>query len=244
MNTRADNELRPTTIEPIASAAAGHVMISQGQTRVICTASLSTDLPPWMLPRDGGPATRGWVTAEYAMMPGSTPQRKRRGGDSRGTEIQRLIARVLRAAVDLERMPGVLITCDCDVLVADGGTRTASITGAYVALAQALLTARHKGMIENDPIDTPVAAVSVGIVDGRPVLDLDYPLDVNAEVDMNVAMNGRGEYVEVQGTAEGAAFCRDRLNALLDLAEAGIGRLLEVQEGAIQNAKFKMQNAE
>ena len=226
---RPADELRPTTIEPHPSAAAGSVLISQGQTRVICTASVSTDLPPWMLPRDGSPPTRGWVTAEYAMMPGSTPQRKRRGPDSRGTEIQRLIARCLRAAVDLTALPGVMITCDCDVLVADGGTRTASITGAFVALSQAIAQAKRDDLIAGDPIASHIAAVSVGIVDGEPCLDLDYELDVNAQVDMNV----RGEFVEVQGTAEGATFSRGRLDDLLDLAAKGIERLIEIQRNAV-----------
>jgi ribonuclease PH len=227
--------MRPVHIEDFPSAAAGSVLIRQGDTRVLCTAALETDLPKWL--KDSGtpgqgPA-RGWVSAEYAMLPGSTPQRKKRGPDSRATEIQRLIGRVLRAAVDLEKMPGVLVTCDCDVIVADGGTRTAAITGAFVALARAIAQARAQGLIAANPIRGPVAAVSVGIVAGRRVLDLDYALDVRAEVDLNVAMNHRGELVEVQGTAEGHPFTRADLDKLLDLAASGIRRLLRLQRAAL-----------
>lgn len=225
---RRPNELRPTKIQRYPTAAAGGVMITQGTTRVLCTASIAQDLPRWMQGASGSNA-RGWVTAEYAMLPGSTPDRKRRGSDSRGTEIQRLIGRCLRAAVDLEKMPGLMVTCDCDVLVADGGTRTASITGAFVALAQAIGQARRTGLIKKNPIRGPVAAVSVGIVEGRHWLDLDYALDVNAHVDMNVAMDHRGRYIEVQGTAEGAAFSRDELDRLLELAGAGIRKLIRLQ---------------
>ena len=227
--------MRPVTIEDFPSAAAGSVLISQGRTRVLCTAAIETELPKW-LQNSGGkgqPPTRGWVSAEYAMLPGATPDRKKRGTDSRGTEIQRLIGRVLRAAVDLEKMPGVMITCDCDVLVADGGTRTASITGAFVALSQAVALAGQKGMIPRDPIRGPVAAVSVGIVAGKRVLDLDYALDVEADVDLNVAMNHRGELVEVQGTAEGQPFSRADLDHLLDLAARGIKQLIGVQRAAL-----------
>lgn len=225
--------MRPVTIEPFATAAPGSVVIAQGDTRVLCTASIAEDPPKW-LPRDEeGNYVKGWVTAEYNMLPGSTPDRKRRGPDSRGTEIQRLIGRSLRAAVDLEGMPGVAITCDCDVLRADGGTRTASITGAYVALALAVAAARDRGLIAADPMLSPVAAVSVGIIDGQPVLDLDYELDVRAEVDMNVAMNARGQFVEVQGTAEHGLFDRPQLDAMLDLARKGIEGLIAVQSEAL-----------
>lgn len=232
---RKANQLRPVTIEPFPAAAPGSVVITQGYTRVLCTASIASEVPRWLIDKATGEATRGWVTAEYSMLPGSTPDRKRRGGDSRGTEIQRLIARVLRAAVDLDKMPGLMITCDCDVLVADGGTRTASITGAFVALAQAIAYARDEGMIVGKPIRGPVAAVSVGVVDGRAYLDLDYPLDARAEVDMNVAMNHRGEFVEVQGTGEGGTFSRDSLDELLDLATAGIRKLIRIQRAAIKS---------
>lgn len=233
---RKTNQLRPVTIEPFPAAAPGSVVITQGNTRILCTASIASEVPRWLIDRETGEPSRGWVTAEYNMLPGSTPDRKRRGADSRGTEIQRLIARVLRAAVDLEKMPGLMITCDCDVLVADGGTRTASITGAFVALAQAIQHARDTDMIKQDPIIGPVAAVSVGVIDGKAHLDLDYPLDVRAEVDMNVAMNHRGEFVEVQGTGEAGTFARAALDELLDLATAGIRKLIRVQRAAIKGS--------
>lgn len=229
---RRANELRPVTIEPFPRRGAtspGSVMITQGGTRVLCTASVSTDLPRWLAPPKGEVPTRGWVTAEYAMLPGSTPDRVRRGPNSRATEIQRLIGRVLRAAVDMERMPGLLVTCDCDVISADGGTRTASITGAYVALVQALAWARSQNLLAKDPLHGPVAAVSVGIIDGKAYLDLDYDLDVRAEVDMNVAMNHRGQFIEVQGTGEKGTFSREQLDVLLDLAGKGIRKLMRVQ---------------
>ena len=227
--TRKPSELRPVNIEPFPSAAAASVVITQGETRVLCTASLSTDVPKFLCDKVTGEPLRGWVTAEYSMLPGSTRDRKKRGPDSRGTEIQRLIGRVLRAAVDLEKMPGLVVTCDCDVLVADGGTRTASITGVYVALAQALAHARGAGLISRDPINGPVAAVSVGIIDGVAHLDLDYPLDSRADVDMNVAMNHKGEFIEIQGTGEGGTFSRDQLDELLALAGKGIRQLMKVQ---------------
>lgn len=231
---RAD-QLRSVTIEPYPTAAPGSVVITQGQTRVLCTASLSTDVPPF-IPRDeDGVAERGWVTAEYAMLPGSTPDRKRRGTDSRATEIKRLIGRSLRAAVDMNKMPGLAITCDCDVLHADGGTRTASITGAYVALARAVEAARRDGLIQRNPLIGPVAAVSVGVVDGKAYLDLDYELDVRAEVDMNVAMNHRRQFIEIQGTGEDNTFSRDQLNKLIDLAERGIRKLVQTQRAALRD---------
>jgi ribonuclease PH len=171
------------------------------------------------------------------MLPGSTPQRKKRGPDSRATEIQRLIGRSLRAAVDLKKMPGITVTCDCDVLVADGGTRTASITAAFVALGLALGYARKRRLIDRDPIKGPVAAVSVGLIDGRPYLDLDYELDIRAQVDMNVAMNHKFEFVEVQGTAERATFQRTELSELLDLATTGIRKLMRVQRAALRTSR-------
>ncbi len=232
--TRKPTELRTTTIKPYPTAAAGSVMIEAGKTKVLCTASISKDPPKWLPRDDDGNFVSGWVTAEYNMMPGSTPDRKRRGPDSRGTEIQRLIGRVLRASVDMDKMPGVAITCDCDVVVADGGTRTASITGAWVALSQAIGQAKKEGLIKGEPRLGPVAAVSVGIIDGKPTLDLDYPLDVRAEVDMNVAMNHRGDFIEVQGTGEKGTFSRGELDALLDLAGKGIRRLIKVQREAVK----------
>ncbi|MEM6333546.1 MAG: ribonuclease PH [Planctomycetota bacterium] len=232
---RKANQLRDVTIEPFETNAAGSVVIAAGDTRVLCTASIA-DTPPRWLPRDPetGAFTRGWVTAEYNMLPGSTPDRMRRGPNSRATEIQRLIGRSLRAAVDLGKLPGVAITVDCDVLRADGGTRTAAITGGYVALCQAIDFARAEGMIEKNPLTNQVAAVSVGVVDGKPCLDLDYPLDSAAEVDMNVVMTGKGQYVEVQGTGEDGTFDRAQLDALLDLAGKGIRKLMKVQKGALQ----------
>lgn len=229
---RPADQLRPFSFAEIESMAAGAVMAVAGQTRVICTASLS-EAPRW-IPRDGqGRPRHGWVTAEYAMMPGSTPERQRRGPGSRATEIQRLIARSLRAAVDLEKMPGVSVTCDCDVLVADGGTRTAAITGACVALRRALRAAQADGRLAEDPWLGNVAAVSVGMVAGQPTLDLDYPLDSSAQVDMNVVMNQAGRFIEVQGTGEKSDFGRAELDAMLDLAEAGVRRLLALQEEAL-----------
>ena len=225
--------MRPVTIEPFPAAASGSVVITQGQTRVLCTASIADETPRWIQRDEQGNPVHGWVTAEYAMLPGSTPDRARRGPNSRGTEIQRLIGRVLRAAVDLDKMPGLAVTCDCDVLYADGGTRTASITGAYVALAQALAAARADGRLKANPLHGPVAAVSVGMIDGQPTLDLDYPLDVRAEVDLNVAMNHRGRFIEVQGTGEKGTFSRDQLDAMLDLAGKGIKQLMSVQRGVL-----------
>ncbi len=230
---RTEAGLRPTTIEAYPTGAPGSVMITQGQTKVLCTTSLSTDVPPWLIDKTTGQAWHGWVTAEYAMLPGSTPQRKKRGPDSRGTEIQRLIGRALRASVDLNLMAGIVCTCDCDVIVADGGTRTASITGAFVSLAQAIGVARTKELIASDPIIGPVAAISVGIVDGEPYVDLDYELDVNADVDMNVAMNHQGEFVEVQATGEKGTLSRDQLNTLLDLATSAVRELFEIQRNAM-----------
>lgn len=232
---RRSNQLRPITITPYPTAAAGSVIIEQGNTRVLCTASIAQDVPKWLIDRATGQATRGWVTAEYNMMPGSTPDRIRRGPNSRATEIQRLIGRTLRAAVDLDKMPGLAITCDCDVLVADGGTRTASITGAFVALAQAIGVARQQQLIKTNPILGPVAAVSVGVIDNQTYLDLDYPLDVRAEVDMNVAMNLKGEFVEVQGTGEQGTFSRKQLDEMLDLASKGIRKLIKLQRTTLRD---------
>lgn len=232
---RRDDQLRPVTIQRhYPTAAPGSVLITCGQTRVICTASVQTDLPGWLADAD---PPRGWVTAEYSMMPGSTPDRQSRRPTSRATEIQRLIGRSLRAAVDLEKMPGLQITCDCDVLYADGGTRTASITGAYVALADALAEARRRELISADPLRGPIAAVSVGVVDGRCVLDLDYALDSRAQVDLNVVMNHRGAFVEVQGTGEAGVFSRDQLDTMLNLAGRGIRKLVAAQRKALRESQ-------
>ena len=236
---RRANQMRAVRLERnFPSAAAGSAMIAMGETRVLCTASISEQPPRW-LPRDPetGAFTRGWVTAEYNMLPGSVPDRMRRGPNSRATEIQRLIGRSLRAAVDLDKMPGLAITCDCDVLLADGGTRTAAITGAYVALAQAIAKARDQKLIDRNPLIGPIAAVSVGIVGGRAMLDLDYDLDSRADVDMNVVMNHRRQFVELQGTAEAAAFDRDQLDRMLLLAATGIRKLIAEQRKALRTQK-------
>lgn len=224
---RPSDALRPVTIEPFDTAAAGSVLISQGGTRVLCTASLAAEAPKWVEQDAVGRPVHGWVTADYSMLPGSTPDRKRRGPDGRATEIGRLIGRSLRAAVDLRRMPGITVSVDCDVLKADGGTRTAAITGGFIALRQALAVARERRLIGDDPILSPVAAVSVGLIDGTAFLDLDYDLDSRADTDLNVVMNGAGRFIEVQGTAERAPFSREELDTLLDLAAGGIGKLLD-----------------
>lgn len=225
---RKSNELRDVRIERNAlTRAPGSVLFEAGNTRLLCTATISTDLPPWMRSQE---EPRGWITAEYNMLPASVaPDRKARKQDGRGTEIQRLIARVLRAAVDLKKMPGLLVTCDCEVLAADGGTRTAAITGAWIALADALEHAKAVGILAQDPLIGQVAAVSVGIVNGTAHLDLDYALDSRALVDMNVAMNSSEQFIEVQGTGEAGTFSRQEMDALLDLATRGIKQLMELQ---------------
>lgn len=227
---RRPDQLRPVTFERDYTVfAAGSVLVRMGRTVVLCTASVANDVPRWL--RDTG---RGWVTAEYSMLPGSSPERvdreAARGRQSgRTVEIQRLIGRSLRAVVDLSALPERQITVDCDVLQADGGTRTASICGAYVALADACSRLQAGGELATNPLKEACAAVSVGIIDGVPMLDLAYVEDSRAEVDMNVVMTASGRFVEVQGTAEGAAFSRRELDVLLGLAEAGIGSLLAAQ---------------
>lgn len=235
LSNRKRTAMRDVTIKPFASNAAGSVMIEQGNTHVLCTASIASDPPRWIEKDPMGLPLHGWVTAEYNMLPGSTPDRKRRGPDSRSTEIQRLIGRSLRAAVNLDKMPGVAITCDCDVIQADGGTRTASITGAFVALAQAIQHARDEGLIRKNPIAGPVAAISVGVVEGKSYLDLDYQLDVRADVDMNVVMNHKGRFVELQGTGEhGQTFDKNELDTLLKMADKGIRQLMKIQREALK----------
>ena len=231
MTDRPHDELRPVTLElGFTNSTPGSVLISMGRTRVLCTASVEEDVPRWL--RESG---KGWVTAEYAMLPGSSNRRVRRDHVSggRAKEISRLIGRALRAAVDLKVMGEAMVRVDCDVIEADGGTRTAAITGAWVALHQALEDAVAREVVPRNPIIDEVAAVSVGIVDGEKVLDLDYEGDVGAEVDMNVVMSGRGLLVEVQGTAEGAPFSRNDLEELLDLASSGIAELHDMQRGAV-----------
>jgi ribonuclease PH len=229
---RAADQLRPISIvRSFTRHAEGSVLVSYGDTRVLCTASVEERGPAWK--KDGG-----WVTAEYGMLPRATHTRGRREAaqgkqSGRTQEIQRLIGRSLRAVVDLSALGGFSITVDCDVLQADGGTRTASITGAYVALVDAVAAMRKKGQIKTNPIHGQVAAVSVGIHAGAPVLDLDYIEDSACECDMNVVMNEAGHFIEVQGTAEGHAFRRDELDKLLDFASKGINELLAAQREAL-----------
>lgn len=230
---RPADALRPWTIEPAPfGAAPGRVIVSAGRTIVLCTASVAEEVPPWM--KGEG---RGWVTAEYNMLPGSTAPRKSRDRsgkvDGRTTEIQRLIGRSLRAVIDLDALGERSVTVDCDVLEADGGTRTAAITGAYVALARALATLEE---LEADPLRDAVAAVSVGIVEGRPTLDLNYDQDFAAAVDMNVVMTGAGKFVEIQGTGEEAAFDDAELAALIALAKSGIAQLSALQAAAMSRS--------
>ncbi len=213
--------------------AEGSVLITQGNTVVLCNATVEERLPPWM-EREG--ANRGWVTAEYAMLPRSTHTRSQRETtpQARTQEIRRLIGRSLRAAVDLQALGKRQIIVDCDVLQADGGTRTASVTGGYVALALAVRKLVTANLVEAKALVAPVAAVSVGVVGGEPVLDLCYVEDVRADMDMNVVMNRDGQFIEVQGTAEGRPFDRAMLDQLLDLAAGGIGELLKAQARALE----------
>jgi len=231
---RAADGLRPTTIQPgFVSTATGSALISVGETRVICTASAQDSVPRWMAGRG-----RGWVTAEYGMLPASTGERKQRDvskgrPDGRTVEIQRLIGRAMRGVVDFEALGENTIWLDCDVLTADGGTRCASITGAYVALALACDVLVGRGVIEGSPLTGAIAAVSCGIVGGTPLLDLDYSEDSTAEVDANVVMTGDGGLVEVQATAERTPLSRAHLDELLALAQTGIEELRAVQQEAI-----------
>jgi len=231
---RAPDELRMINItRRFTRHAEGSVLIEFGDTRVLCTASVEETIPAFL--RNTG---RGWVTAEYGMLPRATHTRSRREAASgkqggRTLEIQRLIGRALRAVVDLKALGERTITLDCDVLQADGGTRTAAITGSYVALSDAIAVLIKKGVLPASPIHGQVAAVSVGIWSGMPVLDLDYAEDSDAETDMNVVMNNGGAFVELQGTAEGHAFRRDELDALLNLAAGGVGQLLAKQLEAL-----------
>lgn len=204
----------------------GSVLIEMGRTRVLCTVSLDDDVPPWMK-KSGA----GWVTAEYSMLPGASPQRIRRSSINGGRtkEIQRLVGRSLRAAVDMQAMGPITARIDCDVLQADGGTRTASITGAWVALADAFDAWVVEGRIEASPIRTNVAAISVGVLDGVAMLDLEYTEDVAADVDANIVMTGDGRLIEVQGTAEGEPYSRSQLDTMLDYAASGIETLVDAQ---------------
>ena len=226
--------LRQTRIQPHFLRTAPSCLMECGGTRVLCTASVEEGVPPFL--RGSG---RGWLTAEYAMLPASTGSRKARDGvrrDGRGVEISRLIGRSLRQALDFSALGERTITIDCDVLEADGGTRTASITGGFVALALAVRKLMEDGKLTASPIVRQVAAVSVGVVDGEPTLDLCYAQDSHADVDMNVVMDGEGNFVEVQGTGEGGVFARQMLDRLLGMASAGISELLDKQRQALGEA--------
>ena len=231
---RAAHELRPVTLtRHYTRHAEGSVLACFGDTKVLCTASIEERVPPFLKGKG-----QGWVTAEYGMLPRSTHTRSDReaargkqGG--RTHEIQRLIGRSLRSVMDMEALGERTLTLDCDVLQADGGTRTAAITGAYVALKDAVTTLMKQGVLKRDPVHGAVAAVSVGIVGGQPVLDLEYGEDSSAETDMNVVMNDAGAFIEVQGTAEGHAFHRHELDAMLKLAEQGIRELMQKQREAL-----------
>jgi len=235
-SNRAPDEMRTIRItRNYTKHAEGSVLIEFGDTRVLCTASVEERVPPFL--RGKG---QGWVTAEYGMLPRSTGSRMGReaargkqGG--RTLEIQRLIGRSLRAAIDMKALGERSITIDCDVIQADGGTRTASITGGYVALADAIQSLLDNKKITSNPITGQIASVSVGIYKGTPVLDLDYPEDCNAETDMNVVMNGNGQFIEVQGTAEGHPFNQDELNSMLALAKTGIAQLIEEQHAVLSD---------
>ena len=230
---RKPDELRQIRItREFTCHAEGSVLIEFGRTRVICTATIESSVPSFLKGKG-----KGWITAEYGMLPRSTNQRMRREATSkqggRTMEIQRLIGRSLRAVVDTRELGEHTITIDCDVIQADGGTRTASITGGYVALVEALRYAQREKMIKTDPLRGMIASVSVGICKGQPVLDLDYHEDVDAETDMNVVMNDAGQFIEIQGTAEGHPFSQDELNSMLTQAKSGITRLFDFQKDAL-----------
>ncbi len=225
--------IRPVKIKrKFTRSSPGSVLYQCGETIVLCTASIEAHVPPWLAGRGSG-----WVTAEYNMLPHSTHQRKNRDRsgkiDGRTTEIQRLIGRSLRAVVDMQKLGERMVTVDCDVLQADGGTRTASITGGFIALVDALATEFRSVAAGAHPLTDSVAAISVGIVDGKPHLDLDYEKDFAADVDMNVVMTGRGRFVEIQGTGEEATFDDDDLAGMLKLARVGIKQLTKIQQESI-----------
>jgi len=233
---RRANQLRPVTLTPgFVGTADGSCLIEVGGTRVICTASFAAGVPKW---RQG--SGKGWVTAEYGMLPASTGSRKSRPAlkpDSRATEIQRLIGRSLRSAVHFDRLGENTVVVDCDVLEADGGTRTAAITGGCVALALALDRAQANEQCRRGVLCHMVGAVSVGVVGGRAMLDLDYREDSAADVDMNVAMTGGGKYIEIQGTGEGSPFGADHLDRMLRLAAGGVRKLIRAQRQALRGSK-------
>jgi len=231
---RAPDQLRPIEFQRnFTRHAEGSVLVSFGDTRVLCNASIETRVPPWLRGKGSG-----WITAEYGMLPRATGERNMREAtrgkqSGRTLEIQRLIGRSLRAVIDLEALGERTVTLDCDVLQADGGTRTASITGAYVALADAVDTLMMRRKLKKNPIHGQVAAVSVGMLGSTPVLDLDYAEDSTADTDLNVIMNDGGGFIEVQGTAEGHAFHRREFDAMLDLAASGIEQLIALQNQAL-----------
>ena len=234
-NNRKSNELRELTFEPNVNIhAEGSVLVSFGNTKVICTASIDTNVPRWMRGSD-----EGWVTAEYGMLPRSTSTRmsreSARGKQSgRTQEIQRLIGRSLRAIIDLKALGERTIHIDCDVIQADGGTRTASITGAYVALCDAINPLIEKEILKTSPIKDAVAAISLGIKDGEVLIDLDYDEDSNCDTDMNIVMTEQGKFVEIQGTAEGEPFTKDEMNNIIQFAEQGIAELIQIQKNVLK----------
>lgn len=229
-DNRASDQLRPITVKRgFTGSAPGSVYIQAGSTTVLCTASVENSVPPWKASME---KPTGWVTAEYSMLPGSTSPRKHRERgkiDGRSSEIQRLVGRSLRSVVDFEALGEKTITIDCDVLEADGGTRTLSITGGFIALVDALNSVKSDLPTDRPVLLDSVAAISVGICEGEVLLDLDYSEDSRAEVDSNIVMTGKGEYVEIQGTAEERSFSRELLNRQLELAEAGIAELTRIQ---------------
>ena len=235
---RAANQLRPLRFQNhIAPHATGSTLVEWGNTRVICGVTVEDIVPRWMKEQK---VIGGWLTAEYSMLPYSTLERKPRDVtkgklDGRASEIQRLIGRSMRAAIDLQKIGERTVWIDCDVLQADGGTRTAAITGAFVALSLAVKKLLDDKKITENPILNPVAAVSIGIVDGRPLLDLCYTEDVTASVDMNLVMNGAGDFIEIQGSGEEATFSEAQLSGLLALGKAGIKELLAAQQKALQS---------
>lgn len=234
---RADDALRPVRFQRhFTRHAEGAVLVSFGDTQVLCTVSVEERVPGFLKGQG-----QGWLTAEYGMLPRSTHSRMQREAASgrqggRTQEIQRLIGRSLRAVVDLKALGERTLQIDCDVIQADGGTRTAAITGAWVALKDAVSWMLYEGLIEHDPVHDALAAVSVGVVDGRPVLDLDYEEDSNCETDMNLVMTGAGTFVEIQGTAEGAPFHHDELQALIALGKKGTQALIALQAEALQES--------
>ena len=231
---RKPGDLRPVSItRGFLKHCPSSALVEMAGTRIICSATVEERVPPFL---EG--TGRGWVTAEYGMLPGSTQGRKRRshdGVDGRTAEIQRLVGRCLRAVTDLDKLGERTIRIDCDVIDADGGTRTASVTGAWVALADAVGRLEKEGALTGKVVRCPLAAVSVGIVDGRPMLDLAYGEDSAAQVDLNVAMTATGRFVEIQGTAESAPFTRDQLDAMLALAARGIRKLIRIQKEVLKS---------